>query len=311
MRLKKRKEKDLLLLNYDDDGTIIQDEPDTIDDQPTVIKPGFFQRLKKKQENDRYEEQMEEEHEKELDRQYYEMTSGKPANLSVALDIERNHSKTTKEKVKQPKKRKGITESQRLAMQQINKVENDGFDSSKMIEMDEEPESIIFSTGFKIATAIVVVIGIFLFGYFETEYNAEGQPVIVSLETRKERRYVTESDKLLQEIIDSASYIQPDTANPNNFVAVTETMNYQKNRLLSLTDDVSRYVDVPEAFSAYHQKLLNVSLGVQKLQQEILDNYQESDYLAWRAESIAEMVESIEQLHQMRVEIDSRIWNLE
>ena len=284
MRLKKRKEKDLLLLNYDDDGTIIQDEPDTIDDQPTVKKPGFFQRLKKKQENDRYEEQMEEEHEKELDRQYYEMTSGKPANLSVALDIERNHSKTTKEKVKQPKKRKGIT---------------------------EEPESIIFSTGFKIATAIVVVIGIFLFGYFETEYNAEGQPVIVSLETRKERRYVTESDKLLQEIIDSASYIQTDTANPNNFVAVTETMNYQKNRLLSLTDDVSRYVDVPEAFSAYHQKLLNVSLGVQKLQQEILDNYQESDYLAWRAESIAEMVESIEQLHQMRVEIDSRIWNLE
>ena len=309
MRLKKRKEKDLLLLDYDDDGSVIQEEPEI--EQTIHKKPNIFQRIKKKRENDRYEEEMEEERDKQLDLQYYEMTSGNPANLSVALDVERNHSGSSREKIKQPKKKKGITDSQRLAMQQINKVENDGYDSSKMIEMEEEPESIIFSTTFKLVTALVVVIGIFLFGYFETEFNAEGQPVIVSLETRKERRYVTESDKLLQAIIDSASYIQTDTANPNNFVEVTEMITYQRNQLLSITDDVSRYVDVPEAFSAYHQKLLNVSLGVQKLQQEILANYQESDYLAWRAESIADMVESIEQLHQMRVEIDSRIWNLE
>ena len=59
---------------------------------------------------------------------------------------------------------------------------------------------------------------------------------------------------------------------------------------------------------AYHTKLINVSLGIQKLQTDIINNYQASDYDEWRASNVSSMNDSMETLHKMRFQIDERIW---
>ena len=223
----------------------------------------------------------------------------------------RRVQKRMREKRKAEKKharQKGLTEDQRKAMEQLEGADVDGFDAWRMIEKDEIEWPRWARILVPVVLVIAVVFGIGLFGYFETDISNDGTPQIVSIQTRTERRYVARSDELLQMEIDCASYIQTEAGDLSDFIEVSGQLKQQYAALNEKTNELSRYVEVPEAMSAYHKELINTSLGLQKLQSDILENYNASDYQDWLQSSVMSMNQSMDALHQMRFQIDLRIW---
>lgn len=236
--------------------------------------------------------------------------SGFNVNNLEMISSKSKHNK--KQKVhnskKEKKKQRKISKNQERAMQQAANADATGFDPARMIELPEwdlPPWARKVFFGFVI---IAVIIGLFVFGYFETDFNTDGEPTVVSIETRNERMYVNKSDELLQEVIDCASYIEENTADMSDYITISAEIQKQYDSLNADTTKLSKYTNVPSSMETYHTKLLNVSLGVQKLQTEILQKYQNSDYSDWRTSNIASMDSSLDTLHDMRFQIDERIW---
>lgn len=220
---------------------------------------------------------------------------------------QRQSKKSSKEKRLKEKTR--LTRGQQMAMDQLEDVEDYGIDPGRMIELPEWDLPVWAKKVGIVAIIAFIVVGLGILGYVESDFNTAGQPEIVSLEMRSERMYVKQSDKLLQEMIDDAAYIQDHTADmSSDYINISTKLQQQKNQLNADTTKLSKYVDVPESMEAYHTKLINVSLGIQKLQTDIINNYQASDYDEWRASNVSSMNDSMETLHKMRFQIDERIW---
>ena len=237
----------------------------------------------------------------------YEYESDNSFNIN-SLETVSKKNKSGRKKKKSKNKQRKISKNQERAMQQAANADVTGFDPARMIEL---PEWDLPPWARKVFFGIVIVaiiIGLFVFGYFETDFNTDGEPQIVSIETRNERIYVNKSDELLQEIIDCASYIEENTSDMSDYITISAEIQKQYDSLNADTTKLSKYTNVPSSMETYHTKLLNVSLGVQKLQTEILQNYQNSDYSDWRTSNIASMDSSLDTLHDMRFQIDERIW---
>lgn len=237
----------------------------------------------------------------------YEDESDNSFNIN-SLETVSKKNKSGRKKKKSKNKQRKISKNQERAMQQAANADVTGFDPARMIEL---PEWDLPPWARKVFFGIVIVaiiIGLFVFGYFETDFNTDGEPQIVSIETRNERMYVNKSDELLQEIIDCASYIEENTSDMSDYITISAEIQKQYDSLNADTTKLSKYTNVPSSMETYHTKLLNVSLGVQKLQTEILQNYQNSDYSDWRTSNIASMDSSLDTLHDMRFQIDERIW---
>lgn len=237
----------------------------------------------------------------------YEDESDNGFNIN-SLETVSKKNKSGRKKKKSKNKQRKISKNQERAMQQAANADVTGFDPARMIEL---PEWDLPPWARKVFFGIVIVaiiIGLFVFGYFETDFNTDGEPQIVSIETRNERMYVNKSDELLQEIIDCASYIEENTSDMSDYITISAEIQKQYDSLNTNTTKLSKYTNVPSSMETYHTKLLNVSLGVQKLQTEILQNYQNSDYSDWRTSNIASMDSSLDTLHDMRFQIDERIW---
>lgn len=217
-------------------------------------------------------------------------------------------SKAQSPKAQSSKQMSKLTKGQQMAMNQLEDVEDHGIDPGRMIELPEWDLPDWAKKVGIIAIVLFVVIGMGVLGYAESDFNTSGEPKIVSYETRRERMYVKQSDRLLQEMIDDAAYIQDHTADMSNYIDISTKLQQQKNKLNTDTTKLSKYVDVPDSMEAYHTKLINVSLGIQKLQTDIINNYQASDYADWRASNVSSMNDSMETLHKMRFQIDERIW---
>lgn len=226
----------------------------------------------------------------------------------ISSKSKHNNKKKAHNSKKEKKKQRKISKNQERAMQQAANADATGFDPARMIELPEWDLPPWARKVFFGLVIIAVIIGLFVFGYFETDFNTDGEPTVVSIETRNERMYVNKSDELLQEVIDCASYIEENTADMSDYITISAEIQKQYDSLNADTTKLSKYTKVPSSMETYHTKLLNVSLGVQKLQTEILQKYQNSDYSDWRTSNIASMDSSLDTLHDMRFQIDERIW---
>lgn len=271
----------------------------------------------------RQQKRLVEEQDEMFSNSYYEDGSQEPSMLlqhedEIDTSFNLNSLETVSKKAKKHKsgrkkretkdKQRKISKNQERAMQQAANADVTGFDPARMIELPEWDLPPWARKVFFGIVIVAVIIGLFVFGYFETDFNTDGDPQIVSIETRNERMYVNKSDELLQEIIDCASYIEENTSDMSDYITISAEIQKQYDSLNANTTKLSKYTNVPTSMETYHTKLLNVSLGVQKLQTEILQNYQNSDYSDWRTSNIASMDSSLDTLHDMRFQIDERIW---
>lgn len=193
-----------------------------------------------------------------------------------------------------------------LRKREGDRYEYDSFDDY-VVEMDEPrrtPKWIII-----VPLVIVSIITIGVVGYFNTDFDNNGNPYVVSLELHYERKYVKEADELLNMILDINKTIDADTAAlPNNYVSTSSKLGEEMAQLKAKTTEFSKYVGVPKKFESYHGQLISFSLSTQNFINKLITNYNDPDFESFRESGISDYYNSLEKVKQARTDIDNIIF---
>ena len=148
-----------------------------------------------------------------------------------------------------------------------------------------------------------------LCGYANTDFDENGIAYVVPLEIHYERRYVKESDKVLEECIEIANSIESDGISLiNNFVYLSTKLSSESASLSRDTTELSRFIGVPTSMEAYHAALLNFSIKTQKFIQTLLDNYTHQDYRLFLDKGVSDLKSELRTLLNLRNQIDREIF---
>lgn len=177
-----------------------------------------------------------------------------------------------------------------------------------VVEMDE-PVKKIAKWKVILPTIMLIIITIGTIGYFSTDFDNNGNMYIVPLELHYERKYIKETDELLELILSINKTIESDTAQlPNNYVNMSSKLNNEMSSLKAKTTKFSKYVGVPTKFNGYHTQLINFSLSTQQLVSKLVKNYNDADYESFREEALKDYYKSLNKVKQARSEIDNIIF---
>lgn len=192
-----------------------------------------------------------------------------------------------------------------------NYVQDEYSSSTESIEYEEKAHSYI---GLKVATiAVIITLLLGLLGYFNTDFDSKGTPYIVPIQIHYERQYINKSDKLLDYLIEINTTLESDSANlPASFVKYSTILQDEKEELNSMTTSLSKYVGVPKSMDTYHTSILNFSLKTQEFIQTLIDNYNDSDYEAFRDAGLTDYINEFSEIKSIRAQInDSLFRNME
>lgn len=149
------------------------------------------------------------------------------------------------------------------------------------------------------------IIGLGIFGYINTDFDENGNAYIVSLQTRYERKYVKQADKVLQVILDENETLDIETAQmPQNYIQISTSLQEYLSDLKEKTNTLSKYVGVPKEFETYHSQLINFSLSTQKFVEKLIANYNDENYEAFRESGIQDYYNSLDNLLNAREDVD-------
>ena len=162
---------------------------------------------------------------------------------------------------------------------------------------------------FFLISFIVFFIGGGICGYVNTDFDENGTAYVVPLEIHYERRYVKESDKVLEECIEIANSIESDGISLiGNFVYLSTKLSNESASLSKNTTELSRFIGVPTSMEAYHTALLNFSIKTQKFIQTLLDNYTHQDYGLFLDKGVYDLKTELKTLLNLRTQIDQEIF---
>lgn len=153
------------------------------------------------------------------------------------------------------------------------------------------------------------IISLGLIGYFNTDFDNNGRAYMVPLELHYERKFIKQSDDLLNTILDINKSIDTDTAQlSNNYVNISSKLNDEMSTLKSKTTAFSKYVSVPSKFKSYHSQLITFSLSTQQFVEKLVKNYNDTDYESFRESGLSDYFSSLEKVKQARTDIDNIIF---
>lgn len=154
--------------------------------------------------------------------------------------------------------------------------------------------------------AFVFIAGI---GYFNTDFDNNGQAYIIPLEIHYERKYIKEADELLELMLEINQSIDTDTQQlPYDYINLSSKLIDEMAQLKSMTTTFSKYVGVPRKFDTYHSQLINFSLSTQKLVDKLVKNYNDVNYESFRESALEDYYNSFSRLKYARTDIDNVIF---
>ena len=165
----------------------------------------------------------------------------------------------------------------------------------------------------KLKAGIIIVIcsliSLCILGYLNTDFDENNKAYIVSYDLHYERQYVKESDN----VFDYCLQIQQDLQEimpklPANSLTYINEVKEMKDVLIARTNELSRYTEIPELMSNYHDALISFSLSTQQMMDTMLNNYTSADYMIWAESAYADFCNSLESLSQLREQIDAVIY---
>ena len=158
-------------------------------------------------------------------------------------------------------------------------------------------------------TVLVFILGLGVLGYVNTDFDNKGNPYIIPLEIRYERKYIKEADNLLNVLLTINESIDMDTYQlPTNYISMSAKLTEEMSVLKSTTTEFSKYVGVPKTFNAYHSQLINFSLSTQQLIDKLVKNYNDTDYESFRQAALTDYYNSLGRLKDARIDIDNIIF---
>jgi len=146
-------------------------------------------------------------------------------------------------------------------------------------------------------------------GAVNTDYDDEGTAYFIPLEIHYERRYVRQSDIVLNHCLEIANTIDNDASLLiNNFVYLSTKLSNEQKTLKDTTTELSRFVGVPTSMEGYHTALLNFSIKTQEFIQTLLSNYTHPDYDLFKEKGITDLKNELSTLLILREQIDTEIF---
>ena len=95
---------------------------------------------------------------------------------------------------------------------------------------------------------------------------------------------------------------------PTDYSNMYSKLTKVKKTLNESTNDLSRYVNVPEDYQGYHSDLINFSLSIQDCIDNLIKNREATDYEDYREEVFAEYLQDLNSIKKQRKEIETELF---
>lgn len=156
---------------------------------------------------------------------------------------------------------------------------------------------------------VVGVIGLFAWGYYNTDFDKNGNAYYVPEEIYAERAYMVKADKLLNTILTMDSSFDEDTYYlPTDYTNMYAKLNSEKENLIKETNKLAKYDNVPSDYTSYQSDLLNFSLSIQDCIPNLISNKDASDYEDYREEVMKEYLQDLNKIKKERKEIETNLF---
>lgn len=165
---------------------------------------------------------------------------------------------------------------------------------------------------YKIPIYIVIIVFFVSFigiGYFNTDFDENGNAYIVSYDLHYEREYVKVADKVLNYCIDLDEEL-PDILNslPTDSITNSEILKSKQTTLQNLINNLSRYTEIPLSMQSYHYDLLNFGDKTIKTIDEFNTRYKDYDFFDYCQQAYYEYGIELNTLRGVRSQIHKTIY---
>lgn len=160
-----------------------------------------------------------------------------------------------------------------------------------------------------IIAVVVSMVALLGWGGYNTDFDENGKAYVVPLELLPERAYIRKADKLLNVILSMDKTFDEDTYYlPTDYSNMYSKLTKVKKSLNESTNELSRYVNVPEDYQGYHTNLINFSLSIQDCINNLIKNREATDYEDYREEVFAEYLQDLNSIKKQRKEIETELF---
>lgn len=160
-----------------------------------------------------------------------------------------------------------------------------------------------------IIAVVVSMVALLGWGGYNTDFDENGKAYVVPLELLPERAYIRKADKLLNVILSMDKTFDEDTYYlPTDYSNMYSKLTKVKKSLNESTNELSRYVNVPEDYQGYHTNLINFSLSIQDCIDNLIKNREATDYEDYREEVFAEYLQDLNSIKKQRKEIETELF---
>lgn len=225
----------------------------------------------------------------------------------VIEEPKENANKKDKKKRKLLKRNKKTEKKEEEVWDESGEIDYLSEDSDAIYSKDDEVR--YSKKKIAIFSIIVVLIGLFGIGYFNTDFDENNKAYVVSYDLHYERKYVEKADDLYNYCLDleeELKTIMPALA--SNSLETTSEVQKILQTLNAKTDNVSRYTEVPQIMANYNDNLISFAMSTETMLETMLGNYTSSDYMAWAESAYNDFVDSLNTLKYLRSQIDFVIY---
>ena len=146
-------------------------------------------------------------------------------------------------------------------------------------------------------------------GFISTDFDENNKAYVVSYDLHYERDYVKQSDTVLEyceELHEKLPQVMQSMQ--TNTISSSKQIEDFQNILTAKTKELSRYTQIPEMMSTYHNDLITFALSTQEMLKTVLNSYNSSDYMDWAAAAYTDFEKGLDTLKVLRGEINTIIY---
>ena len=146
-------------------------------------------------------------------------------------------------------------------------------------------------------------------GFISTDFDENNKGYVVSYDLHYERDYVKQSDTVLEyceELHEKLPQVMQSMQ--TNTISSSKQIEDFQNILTAKTKELSRYTQIPEMMSTYHNDLITFALSTQEMLKTVLNSYNSSDYMDWAAAAYTDFEKGLDTLKVLRGEINTIIY---
>ena len=159
-------------------------------------------------------------------------------------------------------------------------------------------------------TLVLTILGLGLWGYYNTDFDQNGVGYVVPLELYPKRAYMNKADDLLNYILSMDTTFDEDTYFlATDYATMYAKLNKEAAELKEKTNEFSRYPSVPSDFKGYHTDLINMSISIQECIKNLIKSYDDPEYESYREAVMIDYYKDLNNIKKMRQDYESDLFS--